>query len=213
MPNQVFTKQLIGQLNSKKIFNSSPYGQLVHNFMRIKANETYEHIAGFIKKSDEVLDIGLGSGTFASLLKDKEYNVTGVDVANLSLYKDIQPVIYDGKKLPFEKNQFDVATIISVLHHCGLKDENKRVLAEAMRVSKRVILIEDIYRNELERKIVSGIDQVCNGEYWQHVYLTNKDWLSYFNKLNWKVKFAKQYSQFAFKVMYTRYGMYVLEKN
>lgn len=212
MPNQLFTKPLVGKLNSKNISKASLYGQLAHFLMSIKANESFNHISPYIKKSDKILDMGLGAGTFASLLKSKGYKVAGVDVVNLSLYEDIQPVIYDGKKLPFKDNQFDVATIVSVLHHCGLKDENKIVLTEAMRVAKKVILIEDSYRNEAERKVVSGIDQFCNGEYWQHVYLTNEEWFDFFKKMDWKVRFAKQYSQFAFKVLYTRYGMYVLEK-
>lgn len=142
-----------------------------------------------------------------------KYNASGVDVVNLSFYKDIQPVIYNGKKLPFKNNEFDVVTIIGVLHHCGLKDENKKVLAEAMRVSKRVILIDDSYRNRLERRIISNNDQFSNGEYWEHVYLKNNEWFDFFYKMKWRVVFAKQYSQFAFRVLYTRYVMYVLEKN
>jgi ubiquinone/menaquinone biosynthesis C-methylase UbiE len=212
MPISVFTKHLYGKINSKKPQNSSLYAQFVHNYMTKKAQESYEHVLPYIKKTDKFLDVGLGAGTFASLLKNKGYNITGVDVVNLSLYKDIQPDLYDGKKLPYKNNQFDVALVISVLHHCGLKDENKKVLAEAMRVSKKVILIEDTYRNELERKIVSAIDQIANWEFWKHNYLTNKEWFTFIHKMKWHTVFAKQYSQFAFGILYTHYCMFVLQK-
>jgi ubiquinone/menaquinone biosynthesis C-methylase UbiE len=212
MPISLVTRTLYGKINSKKPQNSSSYGQFVHNYMSKKAHESYDHIKPFIKKTDKILDIGLGAGTFASFLKRRGYKISGVDVVNLSLYSDIQPDLYNGKKLPYKNNQFDVALLISVLHHCGPKNENKRVLAEAMRVSKKVILIEDSYRNELERKIVSAIDQIANWEFWRHKYLTNREWFSLIHKMKWHTVFSKQYSQFAFGILYTHYCMFVLQK-
>lgn len=212
MPMPFLTKKIHGSINSKKTEDASSFAQFMHRYMRIKSNESFDHIQPYIKKSDKILDVGLGSGTLSSFLKEKKYNVTGVDVVNLSLYSDIQPKLYNGKKLPYKDNEFDVALLISVLHHCGTNYENKRVLKEAMRVAKRVIFIEDSYRNELERKVVSAIDQIANWEFWRHQYLTNEEWFSFINKQKWHTVFAKQYDQFAFNMFYTHYCMYVVEK-
>jgi ubiquinone/menaquinone biosynthesis C-methylase UbiE len=212
MPISLLTKSLYGKINSKKPQNASFYGQFAHKYMSEKAQESYEHIGPFLKKSDKILDVGLGAGTLASLLKNKGYKISGVDIVNLSLYSDIQPDLYNGKKLPYKDNQFDVALVISVLHHCGPNNENKKILTEAMRVAKKVILIEDSYRSELERKIVSAIDQIANWEFWRHRYLTNQEWFSFIHKQKWHTVFAKQYSQMAFKILYTHYCMFVLQK-
>ena len=213
MPIPFITKYILGKINSKRPYETSLLASLVHNYMEKKASESFDQIKPFIKKSNNILDIGLGSASFASFLKNKKYKVSGVDVVNLSLYKDIQPKIYKGKKLPYKDNEFDVALLISVLHHCGKGKENLKVLTEAMRVAKRVILIEDSYRNKLERFIVSIMDQLANWEFWRHPYLTNEEWFSFINKKGWHTVFAKQYTQMAFGMIYTRYCMYVLEKN
>ncbi|MDH5533716.1 MAG: class I SAM-dependent methyltransferase [Candidatus Pacebacteria bacterium] len=212
MPISFITKSSRGKIDSKQPHKSSLFARFLHTVMTLKAKESYDHIKPFIKKSDRILDVGLGAGTLASYLKNKRYNVSSVDVVNLSLYKDVQPTIYNGKKLPYKDNEFDVALIISVLHHCGRKKENFTVLKEAMRVSKKVVLIEDSYRNEFERKIVSAVDQVANWEFWRHKYLTNREWFAFINKNNWRAKFAKQYTQTAFGIMYTHYCLFVLEK-
>jgi len=54
-----------------------------------------------------VLDFGLGMGSFAKCMLDDGYHVVGLDVDNTSLWKEIQPVIYDGKIIPFKNNVFD----------------------------------------------------------------------------------------------------------
>lgn len=213
MPIPFITRHIHGKIDSKRPHNNSLLASFVHLNMMRKAGESFEHVKPFIKKSDKILDVGLGSGAFASFLKNHKYNVTGVDVVNLSLYKDIQPEIYNGKKLPYKDNQFDVALLVSVLHHCGKNKQNLKVLEETMRVSKRVIVIEDSYRNEPERKFVSAMDQLANWEFWRHPYLTNEEWFKFIDKKKWRTVFAKEYSQLAFGAIYTHYCMYVLEKN
>lgn len=213
MPNSHISKIINGSVDSKKPGSAPLLSQFFHNYMQVKAKESFDHIQPYLKKSDKILDLGLGAGALAAHLKINKYKVEGVDVVNLSMYKDIQPTLYNGKKLPYKKDQFDVALLISVLHHCGTNGENKKVLAEAMRVAKRVIVIEDSYRNELERMIVSATDQVANWEFWRHEYLTNEEWFAFISKMKWRTVFAKQYDQFAFGMFYTHYCMYVLEKN
>ncbi|MCH2440074.1 MAG: class I SAM-dependent methyltransferase [Candidatus Poseidoniia archaeon] len=44
--------------------------------------------------------------------------------------KGLDPVIFDGKQIPFEDDAFDLAIVLTVLHHTSNPEE---VLREAMR--------------------------------------------------------------------------------
>jgi len=48
-------------------------------------------------------------------------------------------VIYDGKTLPFDNEEFDVSLLNETLHHC---EDPESVLIEARRVAKSVYVIE-----------------------------------------------------------------------
>lgn len=70
MPNPIFTKPILGKIDSRDISKASLYGKFVHYVMRVKAQESFDHIKPFIKKSDKILDLGLGTGTFTQYLKE-----------------------------------------------------------------------------------------------------------------------------------------------
>jgi len=156
-----------------------------------------------------LLDIGVGSGGLFKYLKDKGYKMKGVDIADKSFFSDVTPLIYDGKSFEFKNNQFDTALIIHVLHHC---DDAYKVLSEAMRVSKRVVFIEDTYRNSLEQFIVSVNDAVTNFELYPHTYRTPEDWRSHIKKNKWKILHEESYSEFLYGTTYGRYVLFVVEK-
>lgn len=195
------------KIDSRNLNGGFLLSKLAHHWMLTKTEQTRKKIDSYIE--GKVLDIGLGAGTVAFSLKRDGFDVTSVDVVDLSFYSDIRPVLYDGKKLPFKKKAFDTGLLIGVLHHCG--DQNIHVLEEAMRVCKRVICIEDTYRNDTERFLVSTQDQICNAEFYEHNYLTVPQWRAVFKKHDWKVKALKEYSEVSFGVFYSRYCMFVLE--
>jgi ubiquinone/menaquinone biosynthesis C-methylase UbiE len=195
------------KLDSKKIGKGFSLSELSHHWMLTKTEQTREKINRYLQ--GKILDIGLGAGTVAFSLKRDGHDVTSVDVVDLSLYSDIKPLLYDGDKLPFKKKSFDTGLLIGVLHHCG--DQNIHVLEEAMRVCKRVICIEDTYRNDIERAFVSAQDQICNAEFYEHNYLTVPQWRAVFKKRGWKVKALTEYSEVSFGIFYSRYCMFVLE--
>lgn len=157
----------------------------------------------------KVLDIGLGSGSTSALLIDEGYKLQGVDVVNASLYSNIQPLIYNGKDLPFADKKFDNGLLICVLHHCG--KNQLPVLREAMRVCKRLIIVEDTYRNNLERFLVAARDSVGNFEFFYHHYRTVSDWKSVFDELSWKVNVERSWSNISVFGMYGRQTFFVVE--
>lgn len=157
----------------------------------------------------KVLDIGLGSGSTSALLINKGYKLQGVDVVNASLYSNIQPLIYNGKDLPFADKKFDNGLLICVLHHCGKNQIS--VLRESMRVCKRLVIVEDTFRNKFEKFLVAARDSVGNFEFYHHHYRTVSDWKSVFKKLGWKTASEKSWSNISVFGMYGRQTFFVIE--
>lgn len=100
-------------------------------------------IGDFIQEGDKVLDVGCGNGRFGEAVAAQyKADVQGVDVVN---YADanIKIDIYDGHKLPFEDESFDVIIMAFMLHHVKHQDD---IFREAIRCSRRgLIVYEDTY--------------------------------------------------------------------
>lgn len=147
-------------------------------------------ITPYLKGSINILDIGCGLCRITKILQDKGFKVTPIDVQNLSIMEDITPTIYDGKKLPFKNNSFDTALLLTVLHHTP---DPEAILNEAKRVSKKIIIIEDIYKNTAHKYLTFALDSLINLEFFGHPHLNKDDdgWKKLFKKLNLKLKSAK----------------------
>jgi len=181
-------------------------------FVKI-AEHTASKRVQLIKKylqGKKVLDIGLGSGSTSALLTIEGYKTQGIDVVNASLYPKLQPIIYNGKDLPFSDKMFDTGLLICVLHHCGKNQLS--VLMEAMRVCKRLIIVEDTFRNKLERFFVAVRDSVGNFEFYHHRYRTVDEWQNQFKTLGWKIVYGQSWSNISVFGMYGRQTIFVIEK-
>ncbi len=100
-------------------------GQDVDFFIEIKA----ELLLKLAKKNFgsldkiKVLDIGSGVGMVDRFLKSEIKNLYGVDVEDGVVEKakvnnpEVNYQLYDGAKLPFEDNTFDMCFAINVMHH------------------------------------------------------------------------------------------------
>jgi ubiquinone/menaquinone biosynthesis C-methylase UbiE len=160
---------------------------IFNNFSKSWAREKYKRIENFLNQEDLLLDLGAGKCALSWKLKKEGYNTTPVDVKNLSFCSEIEPIIYDGKKLPFANNSFDKVLLLTVLHHIP---KPELIIKEALRTADELIIIEDIYSNSLQKYLTFFTDSLFNFEFIGHPHSnkTEKEWAELFDDLGLKIK-------------------------
>lgn len=156
-------------------------------FAKVNLNRILNHIT----RDDKILDIWCGRWWLSYLLKKDWYKIKSLDIKNISLNKDISPIIYNWKKIPFENKEFDIALIITVLHHTKKPEE---IIKEAIRVANKIIIVEDIYTNSIQKYLTYIMDNIMNFEIFTnpHSNKTDKEWKKVFNNMWLKVMYEKQ---------------------
>ncbi len=111
---------------------------------QMRAKKIAENMRGFIPANSNVLDIGSGSGNVAKEISLKTgANLTLLDVIDWNI-TDLPFALFNGTRIPFSDKKFDIALLFDVVHH----SENEEILIkEAMRVAKKVIVLEEIHNN------------------------------------------------------------------
>lgn len=99
--------------------------------------------------SGRLLDIGCGNGDFFGLIKDKEMELHGIDLAENMVkiaqerYRDIADIILaDAESLPYEEGMFDIIICNASFHHYP---RPQAVLTQMRRILKNngILLIGD----------------------------------------------------------------------
>ncbi len=161
-------------------------------FSKKLAAPLVERIIPYIAVQNKIIDIGCGSCFVAQSLLQKGFNVAAlVDIENKGRAANIKPLIYDGETLPFPDNSFDVALLLNVLHHAK---NPKKTLSEARRTVKKIIVIEDIHRNTLQKILMLLMDSVLNLELSYNLvnHKSDAEWKSLFEKLKLRIVKEKQ---------------------
>lgn len=163
--------------NLRRVMGEKLFGNLI--------SEYTNQVVPFLKSKDKIIDLGAGTGIYTQLLKSKGFNVQPMDIKDYSYYSDIGMCLYDGEHLPFKKNEFDVCFLRSVLHHTP---DPEVVLKEAVRVSKKLIIHENVITNVFQRNYTYLIDCIMNKELIEpHTNKTDKEWRALFKKLELKL--------------------------
>lgn len=120
-------------------------------------------IAPYIGKKN--LDIGCGTG-IPSLVQRENLDIspTLCDVVDIrdGRAKSLPFCRADGSHLPFTEKSFDSSCIQYVLHHTATREEAITMLKEAFRVSKRLILIEEIRGDRTDIAFAKAHDEATN---------------------------------------------------
>lgn len=137
----------------------------------------------------QVLDLGCGEGYLGEWIRqDRQAEVSLADVVDFN--RTQMPFLrYDGHRLPFPDDAFDVTVLSFVLHHC---ENQTQVFHEAVRVTrKRILIIESVYQTEWDLRQLTFLDTLANrlrsGGLMKHQeaflhFRTVADWYKFFNQ-------------------------------
>lgn len=132
-----------------------------------------------IPAGSKLLDVGCGDGQIAALVArgNAGTSVSGIDVM-LRPQCHIPVAQFDGITIPYETSSFDVVMFVDVLHHA---EDPLRLLIEAARVTRKLVLIKDHNRNGIfANRCLRMMDWVGNAS--KNVVLP----YNYLSKSEWK---------------------------
>ena len=176
-------------MSFKAFLRITPLRRALCRLARWRVQEKLVEINGYLNSADRVLDVGAGNCILCQELSRRGYDVVPVDLKNLSFVDEIVPIAYDGTTLPFGEDSFDIALLITVLHHAPDPDA---VLTEVRRVARRIIVIEEIYENVFEKYFTYAIDSLFNLEFFSHPHSnrTDAEWREAFQCLRLDIRSA-----------------------
>jgi SAM-dependent methyltransferase len=142
------------------------FGQPQEFYTRAKADHFRRILNGKARsKPLDVLDVGCGHGLIHPYLRGAGCRLTGIDVAEsaLQVARRRNPHanydLYDGVRLPYADESFDVLFTICVMHHVP-PDQQVSFLSEACRVLRpggTFVIFEHNKLNPLVRWVVARV--------------------------------------------------------
>lgn len=176
-------------MSFKLVLKVTPLRWVLRRLAVWRAHEKLTEIGPYLDSAERMIDVGAGNCMLCQELGRRGYDVVPVDLKNLSFVDEIVPVTYDGSRLPFEKDSFDVALLVTVLHHARDPDA---LLADVRRVARRILVIEEIYESSFEKYFTYAIDSLFNLEFFAHPHSnrTDAEWRIAFKRLRLDVNAA-----------------------
>jgi len=163
----------------------------IYELVRFIVEKTHIQAEAFVLSpfiEGKTLSIGCGNGSVEALINK---GIVGVEVLKYGNPR-IPIKIYNGKKLPFKNNCFDTVMIAYVFHHVRNEEQIHGILKEALRVSKKkIIVLEQIYKNKIQLLILKFFDFICNKPFRVPTpfnFFTVKTWIIFFRSLKFNFK-------------------------
>ena len=110
-------------------------------------------ISTWPRRKQKLVDIGCGAGHFAHMFWEWGFDVSGIDGSPAMLKRarermgnQMELQVGVAERLPYDDNEFDFATLITVLEFC---DDPVAAIAEAARVARKGIVIGFLNRYSL----------------------------------------------------------------
>ena len=104
--------------------------------------EEIRPLADNANSGDKILDLGCGNGRLLESFRGNAVEYVGIDNSSRLIdearkkYPGNEFLAFDGFKIPFEDNHFDLIFCIAVLHHIPGRQMRNDFLQEALRVLK-----------------------------------------------------------------------------
>lgn len=144
--------------NAKEREDILKKGTVSYDFMIHK--KRYDIVKNF--SSGKILDVGCGLGYGSKIIKNIENQITGIDVDKHSIdyakknygnFADF--LVYDGKKIPFPDEYFNLVYSLEVIEHIDV-NHHRAFYNEIKRVLKRngTLIISTPNRNFLPKRIM-----------------------------------------------------------
>ena len=156
---------------------------------RLKVQDI-EELVSVDERKGNVLDLGAGEG-YVGVEISKKWNaaVTLADVVDMNR-TELPHIVYDGVSLPFRDDHFDTTILYFVLHHA---DGAERVLEEALRVTKRqVVVVESVYKTQQDLKVLTFLDMWANRIRSGGLMNAQEEFLQFRKVTEWKVLFNQK---------------------
>jgi len=158
----------------------------------------------------KILDIGGGWGFYGAAMEKLGYDVTVLDVIRPSFQKS--PVlIYDGNRIPFDRNAFQGSMMVTMLHHVH---EPEKLIREMTRVTEDfVIVVEDLYHHRIGFFWTVLRDMFYNAEWLGHPkqFKKHEEWIRIFEDRGWKLKRSEKIYSFLAGLRILN-GVYLFQK-
>lgn len=164
--------------------------RILFRFWKADSERKISKIKDHIDPRESILDIGAGPCWVTFLLREMGYSIIPVDITNQSIFDEIRPMIFNGRDLPYRERKFDVSLILTVLHH---SNDPVLLLRESSRVSKKVIIIEDIYSSSFMEFITKFADSLMNLHFLGHPHenKTDAQWRNTFRDLDLQLEYSE----------------------
>jgi len=188
------------------LYNHRVSKSLVYQLLKSRAQDLAKKVSPFLGRDELILDIGSASCTVPEILRKQDLKVFPLDVQNFSIVDTVSPTIYDGHRMPFRDDQFDASLILFVLHHTHDPTE---LLIEAGRVSRKIIILEDIITSPVHGCLTAALDSLMNLEFFDQPHSNKRDeeWQAIFRNLGFKL-LNRQYKNYGVVI---KHALYVLE--
>jgi SAM-dependent methyltransferase len=131
------------------------------NPYRLRVWDAFQPLLARVGRAETALDFGSGDGWFATRVRasGRVGDLTPVDVLRRDAVL-VEPVLYDGTRLPFPDRAFDLSYAVDVLHHCP---DPAATLRDLLRVTARWLLLKDhTYTTPAGRLALAVLDELGN---------------------------------------------------
>lgn len=183
---------------------------VAHRALESRAEKMVQLFEDQLASGSRILDLGGGWGFYAEPLKKRGHEHVVLDVIKPG-YQKAPVVLYDGGRIPFPDESFDVTILVTMLHHVP---DPQALFKEVYRVTRRkVVVVEDLYRHGPGRFWTIVRDRLLNVEFMAHPHQFRKDaaWREFFKCAGFDVRSFKSFYSWVAGLRILN-GVYVLEK-